>query len=329
MKSPELFSLITISLVCCISLAVLVRPQGANASSTPSQSQNQTNADKQRQDTEKQARPELEKQRQQMEQQGQQQLDQEAVAALEETQKAIKAISASNTSEAMAAIEQATGKLNVLLARHPEKGLIPVSEEVTVIDNAPRDTKEISDLSYNAAKAFDDSNFPAARVLLDALRSEIRDRTYHLPLATYPDALKEAARLLDQKKQDEAKTVLLDAVDTLVAVDRVTPIPLLLARAGVNGAQVTAQKDKASAQKLLEAARNELVRARLLGYAGKDPEYTALNNDISNLEKQLKGQGEVASMFTSLKDKLASFIKRHSEKKQTGQAQGGQQRAQR
>jgi hypothetical protein len=328
MKGPELFSLITISLVCCISLAVLVRPQGANASSAPSQSQNQANADKQRQDTEKQARPDLEKQRQQMEQQGQQQLDQDAVAALEETQKAIKAISASNTSEAMAAIERATGKLNVLLARHPEKGLIPVSEEVIVIDNAPRDTKEITDLSYNAAKAFDDSNFPAARVLLDALRSEIRDRTYHLPLATYPDALKDAARLLDQKKQDEAKTVLLDAVETLVAVDRVTPIPLLLARAGVNGAQVTAQKDKASAQKLLEAARNELLRARLLGYAGKDPEYTALNNDISNLEKQLKGQGEVASMFTSLKDKLASFIKRHSEKKQTGQAQG-QQRAQR
>ena len=329
MKSPDLYLLLTMLLACCVAIAMFVHPQQANAVSTPSQSQNQPNVDQQRQDTEKQTRPEIEKQRQQIEQQGQKNLDQEAIAALQETQNAIKAISASKTSDAMAAIERASGKLNVLLARHPEKGLIPVSQEVIVIDNAPRDSKQILELSYNAAKAFDDANFPAARVLLDALRSEIRDRTYNLPLATYPDALKNAARLLDEKKQDDAKTVLLDAVDTLVAVDQVTPIPLLLARATVNGAQVTAQKDKDTAQKMLEAARVELLRAKLLGYAGKDPEYNALNNDISNLEKQIKGRGEVASLFANLKGKLSSLIKRHSAKKETGQAQGGQQQAQR
>lgn len=331
MKGPELFiTLLTMSLACCVGLAALVRPKDSdNVVSIDSQSQTQSNADQQRSDTDKQARPEIEKERQQIEQQGQQNLDQDAVAALQETQNAIKAISGNNSSEALKAIERASGKLNVLLARHPEKGLIPVSQEVIVIDNAPRDTKQITELGQDAGRAFDDMNYPAARVLLDALRSEIRDRTYNLPLATYPDALKEAARLLDQKKQDEAKVALLDAVHTLVAVDRVTPIPLLLARAAVNGAQVTAQKDRDSAQKLLEAARNELLRAKMLGYAGKDPEYTALNNDISNLEKQLKGKGEVASMFDNLKGKLSSLIKLHSEKKQTGQTQSGQQQAQR
>ena len=331
MKGPELLiTLLTMSLACCVALPALVRPKDSNnVVSIDSQSQTQSNADQQRSDTDKQARPEIEKQRQQIEQQGRQNVDQDAVAALQETQNAIKAISGNNSSEALAAIERATGKLNVLLARHPEKGLIPVSQEVIVIDNAPGDTKQIMELGQDAARAFDDMNYPAARVLLDALRSEIRDRTYNLPLATYPDALKDAARLLDQKKQDEAKVALLDAVHTLVAVDRVTPIPLLLARAAVNGAQVTAQKDRDSAQKLLEAARNELLRAKVLGYAGKDPEYAALNNDISNLEKQLQGKGEIASMFDNLKGKLSSLIKRYSEKKQTGQTQNGQQQAQR
>jgi len=40
--------------------------------------------------------------------------------------------------------------------------------------------------------------------LLYSLESEIRARTYNLPLATYPLALQEAARLLDQGKNDDA-----------------------------------------------------------------------------------------------------------------------------
>jgi len=43
-----------------------------------------------------------------------------------------------------------------------------------------------------------DENYPAARVLLQRLASEIRVRTYNLPLGTYPAALKTAARFLDQ-----------------------------------------------------------------------------------------------------------------------------------
>ena len=137
-----------------------------------------------------------------------------------------------------------------------------------MIDNAPRDPTTVLELATNAAKAMDDDEYPAARVLLDALRSEIRDRTYHIPLGTYPDALKKAAQLLDQKKNDEASAELLTAVNTLVAIDKVTPIPLLLARSALNGAQVTSQKDKAAAQKLLEAAKAEVLRAKQLGYAG-------------------------------------------------------------
>jgi hypothetical protein len=185
------------------------------------------------------------------------------------------------------------------------------------------------ELATNAAKAMDDDEYPAARVLLDALRSEIRDRTYHIPLASYPDALKKAAQLLDQKKNDEASAELLTAVNTLVAIDKVTPIPLLLARTALNGAQVESQKDKATAQKLLEAAKNEVARAKQLGYAGKDPEYVAINNDIANLEKQLKGGGEVASLFTRLKEKLSSFTNRQSSQQHKQQQNASGSRASR
>jgi hypothetical protein len=40
--------------------------------------------------------------------------------------------------------------------------------------------------------------------------SEIRVRTYNLPLATYPDTLNQAARLLDQKDTEKAKTAFVD-----------------------------------------------------------------------------------------------------------------------
>jgi hypothetical protein len=107
--------------------------------------------------------------------------------------------------------------------------------EVDVIDNAPRDARAALEVAMNAAKAMD--------VTISPLRC-VRDRTYHLPVATYPDALKEAARLLDQKKNDEASYVLLTALNTLVAIDKVTPIPLLLARTALNGARLKARKTK-------------------------------------------------------------------------------------
>jgi hypothetical protein len=305
--------LITTALSFWTGLAVLTG-SGVSAESDPKLSQSQPNVDRQRKDAEQQARPEIERQRQQTEQQAQQAVNKDAVAALQETQKAIAAIVGNNNTDALTAIEQATGKINILLARNPSTALIPVSVEVAVIDSAPSDSKTVLELSLNVAKALDDNDFPAARTLLDALRSEIRNRTYNLPLASYPEALKEAARLLDQKKNDDAKAVLLMALNTLVVVDKVTPIPLLLARTALNGAQVESQKDKANSQKLLEIAKAEVLRAKQLGYAGKDPEYTALNNDISNLEKQLKGGGEISSLWARTKEKLSSFTNRQSSK---------------
>src|SRR6202030_2676562 len=222
--------------------------------------QPQSNLDTQRQQAEQQARPGVEKERKKAEDEAGRNLDQDAMAAISETQKAIDAIASDKSSQALEAIERATGKINVLLARNPATALIPVSVQVEIIDAAPHDVKAVKQLADQASAAVAIKDYPAARVVLYALTSEIHVRTYNLPLATYPDALKDAARLLDQKKNEDAGAVLLTALNTVLAVDRVTPLPLVLAREALNAAQAQSQKDKAAAQTLVQTAKNDIAR---------------------------------------------------------------------
>jgi hypothetical protein len=312
-------SLVGLLLGCCLMLASC---SNTNKSSTntvqaspPNQAQASPDLQSQRKQAEQQTRPDVEKQRRETEEEAKRDLDQDAKAAIDETQKAVNAIAQNKSDEALSAIEQATGKINILLARNPNTALIPVDLAVEVVDTAPQDTTMILEIAQDASRALDDKNYPTARALLYRLMSEIRVRTYNLPLATYPDALKESARLIDQRQTQDASNVLLTALNTLVVVDRVTPLPLVLARDAVNQAQAKSQQDKKAAQVLLETAKTQVERARELGYAGKDQEYAALNNQISTLEKQIKGNGDATAAFSKLKEKLTAFVKRQSDQK--------------
>jgi hypothetical protein len=80
-------------------------------------------------------------------------------------------------------------------------------------------------------------------------------------------------------------------------------------------ALTSAQKDKNAAQKVVETAEFELNRAIALGYAGQDPEYSALKDDISNLKKQLKGSEDTTSAISKLKARLDAFLKRKSDRR--------------
>jgi hypothetical protein len=284
-----------------------------NASTkTQTQAKAQQDLDQQRQTAQQQVQPEVENQRRQMEEEGKKSLDQDAIVVINDTQKAIDDIAAGKADDAMKVIEEATGKVNILLARNPATAFIPVSVAVDIIDAAPHDTKLIRQVASDASAAMGAKDYPSARVLLYSLTSEIRSRTFNLPLATYPDALKEAARLLDQKKNQEASSALLTALNTLVVVDKVTPLPLVLSREALRAAKEDSQKDKATAQILVQTAKNELQRSKELGYAAHDPEYEALDTDIASLEKQLKGNQDATAVFAKLEDKLSSFLKRQS-----------------
>ena len=280
----------------------------------------------QRNRAEQEARPNLEKWRNEAEQQALKTLDKDAMAAIEQTLQAIDCLAAGKTADALKSIEEATGKVNIVLARNPELALIPVSVEALIIDTAPRDIDDIAKLAdaVDAAIILDD--FPTARALLGALRSELCVRTYNLPLGIYPTALQEAARLLDKDSQ-AAGITLLAALNALVTVDQVTPLPLLIAQEAVNQAQTLAQKDKNAAQKVLETAEFELNRAMALGYTGQDSEYTALKDDISNLKKQLKGSEDTTSAFSKLKARLSAFLKRESDRRSSSTSEQAPKKA--
>jgi YfdX protein len=265
-----------------------------------------------------QAQAGIEKQRAEARQEADKILDREAIAVIEETQRAIDAIAANTTSEALAALERASGKIDILLARNPSTTLIPVSHEVVVFDTARQDIQTIDEIGEAVDAVIASEDYPAARELLYGLMSELRVRTYNLPLATYPAALAEAARLLDQKKSDEARIVLMMALGTLLAIDQVTPLPLLVAREAINQAEAQRDKDKEIALALLDTARYELDRAMALGYSAQEPEYKTMKDEISNIQKQLKKNNEdTLSFFSKLQDRLSAFMARLSKGKQS------------
>ena len=270
---------------------------------------------KQHQEAEQQFRPDIETQRQQNENEAKQTLDQDAIAAVGLTGAAIKSIAANKKDEALTSIERATGKINILLARNPASALIPVSVDVLVIDTAPADPKVIDQIVQRATDATKHRDLPVARILLASLVSELRIRTTSLPLATYPAALQRAAQLLDQGKNQDAGNVLLTAVNTLVMVDHVIPLPLLLAQAAIDAAN-SQRQNKDIALTLLKTARNEANQSRLLGYLSSDSEYKGLDDEISSIESAIEGKGDTSSMFSHLRDRIAAFIKKQKQHEQ-------------
>jgi hypothetical protein len=119
--------------------------------------------------------------------------------------------------------------------------------------------------------------------------------------------------MLDNKQTNQAKAVLMTALNTLAIIDRVQPLPVALAKDAINEAQARRENDKEGAIAWLKEARRQLERAKELGYAGNDPEYASLNKSITALEQQLKGKEDTTSAFTSLLEKVTAFFKGQSE----------------
>jgi len=311
---------IILFIVACLSVITgcqSSRPTNTASTNEPTKTSPSSTSDfqKQHREAEQQFRPEIEAQRQQNENEAKQALDPGAIAAVSETEDAIKFISENKKDEALPAIEQATGKINILLARNPASALIPVDAEVVVIDTAPTDPKPVDQILQLAMIATARREFPVARTLLASVVSELRIRTTNLPLATYPAALQQAAKLLDQGKNQDAGNVLLTALNTLVVVDHVIPLPLILAQAAIEAAK-SQRQNKDAALTLLQTAKNELNRSRQLGYLANDSEYKGLDSEISSLESAIKGTSDTSSLFSHLRDRIGAFLKRQKDHEQ-------------
>ena len=91
------------------------------------------------------------------------------------------------------------------------------------------------------ATSFISGRYQVVRTLLRDFASETVVRVANLPMATYPDAIKEAARLIDAGEADEAAAVLRAALGTLVVTETVYPHPLIDAEVHLDAAKELAE----------------------------------------------------------------------------------------
>ncbi len=231
----------------------------------------------------------------------------EAVEAVALTNKVLLDLQKGNKDRAIKDLQDAIGKLEVVLSAPNAPALIPIDSSIEVVD-FPGTLQDIKTALISAKALLAQNKIQEARAILDTLRSEIVLKVINLPLASYPAALKLAAKFLHENRIDEAKNVLNQALATFVEVDVVTPIPLLQAIHLVTVAQQEAKKDKKKALELLKEAKRDLKKAEALGYTSdSDTTYKMLEDEIEKIEKEIKGKNEAEKLFEDLIKKLKEF----------------------
>jgi hypothetical protein len=251
-------------------------------------------------------------------------LFEEATAAIRETKNAIKALEDKKNKEALAALERASGKLTIILGREPDLALAPSDVNVVTYDILA-DIDAVKALRDEIEDALDDGRVQQARRLIRNLASETVISVTNIPLATYPDAIKKAAKLIDENKIDEAKKALQIALNTLIITDTVIPLPVVATEKYLEEAETLAEKadrndeEKERLAELLENARTELKFAQILGYVGKK-DFKNMYKQIDQIEKKTKGGNFGAGFFDKIKEYLKDTLKSFQKESENGKA---------
>lgn len=237
----------------------------------------------------------------------------EAIAAFTETRNALQALEENNPQAALAALERASGKLNIILARDPSLALAPIDVDVSLYD-VYNTVDAIRNAVLQAQDLLDVGEVQKARRLIRNLASEIVLSVTNLPLATYPDAIKAITPLIDQGKIDEAKVALETALNTTVVVDSIIPLPLLRADVLLLRAEKLAEKEGRSEEEnntlaqLLNQAREQLEFGEALGYGNRE-DYQKFYTEIEEIENKTKGGKAGKGWFGKIRDHLSNFTR--------------------
>ncbi|GAC1585703.1 MAG: hypothetical protein NVS3B5_20090 [Sphingomicrobium sp.] len=221
--------------------------------------------------------------------------------ALRETNNALAAIDQNKPGEAIAALERATGKLEIVLARSPDLALAPVDIAVSSQDLLAN-VQDVQALRAEAKRAMDQGRLQDARTLMANLGSETDISIANLPLATYPTAIKQAAALLHQGNAAQAKLVLEAALSTIVIERTVIPLPLIRAEAAVQAAKSLSEKanrtpaENSRLRSLLGTARAELGVGQALGYA-TEKDMSDLIAAVNDIDRRTSGQQHGTGLF--------------------------------
>lgn len=235
----------------------------------------------------------------------------EAVVAVGETHKALKALDGGNKKEALADLEQVTGKLEILLARDPSLQLAPIDVSETTSD-IYGDMSAVQSAVETAREYLADGRTQDARHLLEHLASETVIHVTNIPLAAYPAAIKEAVRLTDAGKVDEAKQLLQTALNNLVVTQEVIPLPVVRAELMLRDAESLAENKSRSPEEnkrlsdLLTNAEGQIKFAELLGYGEKD-EFKKFYDEIAMIRSKTLDGKSGSGFFDKIKGYISSM----------------------
>ncbi len=242
----------------------------------------------------------------------------EAVSALRETQDALKALDEGKSKEAVAGLERATGKLEIVLARDPKVALVPMDVKV-ITSKVECSLDDIRKARQAAESLLKNGHLQEARAILMNLASETIISTVNLPMATYPDALKKAAKLIDENKLNEAKEVLQAALDTLVIRDTVIPLPVVDAKISLQKADELAKMKNRTAEQskqlsnFVSAADNDIQFAEALGYGSKN-DFDSFHKQIAEIRQKTANGKSGIGFFDQIRSYLEAMNKNSQHK---------------
>lgn len=245
----------------------------------------------------------------------QQNIEHEAFEAITGTQNALMALQKKDTKKTMALLQEVSGKLDILLAKHPDLSLIPANVEADVYD-FDGTSKQVEKLTDAANDLLEDHKVQDARNILADLVSEMRITTTSIPLGSFPLAIKETVSLIEQGKTVEAENTLYEVLSMLVKTTETMPLPVLRAEALLTKASelehksdLTKEASRAEILKLADAAKEKLKLAEMLGYGGKDDYkllYDAIDDlkDVIHSEKSAAVWDRIKTTFSAFKNKI-------------------------
>ena len=231
----------------------------------------------------------------------------EAVEAVKLTQQVLTELNRKKKDEAIKTLEKAIGKMEVVMSDPKAPALIPLDASVVVSEFAGT-AYDVQNAVITSIALLQNHRVQDARLIVQTLKDEVDLITINMPLASYPAALKLAAKFLHEDKIDQARQVLATALNTFVEVDVVTPLGILEAQDLIAAASKVAKNDKKLALAHLEAAKAALKKAEALGYTStSDTTYKMLNEAINKVEKEIRGTNKSEGLFKELIEKLKEF----------------------
>lgn len=235
----------------------------------------------------------------------------DAVEALDETQKALKALEDGDTEAALDALAIATGKLDLVVARNPRLALAPVDVRAVTYDLFAT-MESIEGAKKEALAHMKEGRLQDARALIQDLRSDVVVEVVNVPLATYPAAIRAITPLIDDGRIDEAKASLERALNTLVVTEHAHALPVIRARHMLARAEELAETEDRSDDEsgelttLLDGARHQLEMAQALGY-GKRADFEGFYEQLDQIAEKTSDGKSGSGFFDKIRSALRAF----------------------